>query len=126
MRNAGHAPRVRRVCSNVRPGWEGQNPVHFINLSPKHGKSAFMTGVGSDGDPRPGDGSGEALAAAARAILEDARSALSDEKLTEAETVHDVRKAFKRWRALLRLLSGPLGRPANEMRAQARDLMRAL
>ena len=61
-------------------------------------------------------GFGTALAVSARAIIADARTALSDPKLSEAETVHDVRKAFKRWRALMRLLAGPLGRPANDMR----------
>ncbi|MDO9411820.1 MAG: CHAD domain-containing protein [Pseudolabrys sp.] len=76
--------------------------------------------VGSD------DGTGQRLTAAARAILADARAALSDPKLTEAEAVHDVRKASKRWRALMRLLSGPLGKPADAMRGEARDLMRAL
>lgn len=69
---------------------------------------------------------GDTLLVEARAILGDARTTLSDPKLTEAEAVHDLRKAFKRWRALMRLLSGPLGEPADRMRAEARDLMRAL
>ena len=69
---------------------------------------------------------GDALAAAAGSIIADARTALTDPNLPEPEAVHDVRKAFKRWRALLRLLSGPLGEPAVEMRAEARELMRAL
>lgn len=85
-----------------------------------------MSGGGGQADRKSDDGSGEALAAAARAIIADARTALSDPKLTEAEAVHDVRKAFKRWRALMRLLSGPIGKPADEMRTEARDLMRAL
>ncbi len=37
-----------------------------------------------------------------------------------------MRKALKRWRALLRLLARPLGEPADQMRAEARELMRAL
>ena len=85
-----------------------------------------MTGAAGDGDDEAAGGFGESLASAARAIMTDARTALSDPKLNDAEQVHEVRKAFKRWRALLRLLSGPLGKPADELRAQARDLMRAL
>ena len=85
-----------------------------------------MAGPAADGEDEVAGGFGESLATAARAIIGDARNALSDAKLTEAEQVHEVRKAFKRWRALMRLLSGPVGKPANEMRGQARDLMRAL
>lgn len=85
-----------------------------------------MTGAAEDGDDEAAGGFGVSLADAARAIMADARNALSDPTLSEAEQVHEVRKAFKRWRALLRLLSRPLGKPADELRGQARDLMRAL
>ena len=37
-----------------------------------------------------------------------------------------MRKALKRWRALLRLLARPLGEQADQMRSEARELMRAL
>ena len=77
--------------------------------------------------PARGDrGFGDALAAAASSIIADARTALTDPNLPEPEAVHDLRKAFKRWRAFLRLLSRPLGEPAEQMRAEARELMRAL
>lgn len=69
---------------------------------------------------------GGGLAAAARAILDDARAALSDPRLSEAEAVHAIRRAFKRWRALMRLLAKPIGEPAERMRVEARDLMRTL
>jgi len=73
------------------------------------------------------DGSfGDGLAAAARSIIADARRALSDPELADPEVVHEVRKALKRWRALLRLLGRPLGEPADQMRAEARELMRGL
>ena len=48
----------------------------------------------------------------------------TDPETSDAEAVHDVRKALKRWRALLRLLAHPLGEPADAMRAEARALMR--
>ncbi|HEX5211414.1 MAG TPA: CHAD domain-containing protein [Pseudolabrys sp.] len=72
------------------------------------------------------DSFGDALAAAARSIIADARRALADPELTDAEAVHEVRKALKRWRALLRLLARPLGEQADQMRMEARELMRAL
>ena len=47
-----------------------------------------------------GDSSfGDGLAAAARSIIADARTALADTELSDAEAVHEVRKALKRWRA---------------------------
>jgi CHAD domain-containing protein len=64
------------------------------------GKKPAMRGGGTAGEP---------LRAVARAILEDARSAIEDLSRTEAVAVHDFRKAMKRWRALLRLLEPYLG-----------------
>ncbi len=72
------------------------------------------------------DSFGDGLAAAARSIIADGRRALTDPEPSDAEAVHDVRKALKRWRALMRLLARPLGEPAEQMRAEARELMRAL
>lgn len=71
-------------------------------------------------------GHGAALAAAGHAILTDARGALADPRLTDAEVVHELRKALKRWRALLRILAGPIGDRALALRRQARSLMQAL
>jgi CHAD domain-containing protein len=83
-------------------------------------KAAMMGAAGA------GDSFGDGLTAAARAIIADARRALTDPELSNAEAVHEVRKALKRWRALLRLLARPLGEQADQMRAEARELMRAL
>src|SRR5665647_90401 len=94
----------------------------FHELVTKPRQKAEMAEVAGDGGSSFGDG----LADAARAIIADARTALSDPKLSEAEAVHDVRKAFKRWRALLRLLERPLGEPAIQMRLEAREQMRTL
>jgi CHAD domain-containing protein len=69
---------------------------------------------------------GDGLADAARAIIADARRALNDPELTDPEAVHDLRKALKRWRALLRLLARAVDEPADQMRMEARELMRAL
>src|SRR5476649_108081 len=88
----------------------------------KQREKAAMAGVRGEGDTSFGDG----LAAAARSIIADARAALADPEHSDAEAVHEVRKALKRWRALLRLLARPLGEQADAMRSEARELMRAL
>jgi CHAD domain-containing protein len=84
-------------------------------------KQPAMTGPAGEGDSF-----GDGLATAARSIVGDARRALADPELTDAQAVHELRKAFKRWRALLRLLARPLGDQAEQMRAEARELMRGL
>lgn len=71
-------------------------------------------------------GFGGHLADAGRAMLTQARHALENASLSEPERVHELRKAFKRWRAFLRLLGGPIGAPAEDLRIKARDLMRTL
>ena len=73
-----------------------------------------------------GSGFGDGLAAAALSIIADARRAITDAELSDAEAVHELRKALKRWRALMRLLARPLGEQADHMRQEARELMRAL
>jgi CHAD domain-containing protein len=87
----------------------------------KRGEKAAMAG----GSVHHG-GFGDGLAEAARAIIADAHQALTDPKLSDPEAVHDLRKALKRWRALLRLLARTVGEPADQMRMEARELMRAL
>jgi CHAD domain-containing protein len=85
-------------------------------------EKAQMKGVAGGGNSSFGDG----LAAAARLIIADGRRALTDPELSEPEAVHEVRKALKRWRALLRLLARPLGEQADQLRTEARELMRAV
>ncbi|MCC6947913.1 MAG: CHAD domain-containing protein [Bradyrhizobiaceae bacterium] len=72
------------------------------------------------------DGAEEALQSIAWAILARAARAIEDRSLSEAVAVHEFRKVMKRWRALLRLLEPFLGRKGRKLRAEARDLARAL
>jgi len=65
---------------------------------------------------------GEALRAGARDCLVEARVATSDAARSDAEAVHDFRRAMKRWRALLRLLEPFVGPQARRLRDAARDL----
>lgn len=86
-----------------------------------------MTGAaGQANEGSGGNRFGDGLAAAAHAIIADARRTLTTPELSDAEIVHDLRKALKRWRALMRLLARPLGEQAEQMRIEARDLMRSL
>jgi CHAD domain-containing protein len=96
--------------------------VSFHRDVTKRRQKMAMKGVAGGNDSSFGDG----LAAAARSIIADGRRALTDPELSDAEAVHEVRKALKRWRALLRLLARPLGEQADQMRAEARELMRAI
>jgi CHAD domain-containing protein len=89
-------------------------------MKPRQKKA--MKGANDRGDRGFGDG----LAAAARSIIADGRRALTDPELSPPEAVHEVRKALKRWRALLRLLGRPLGEQADQMRTEARELMRGV
>src|SRR6266566_7482031 len=69
---------------------------------------------------------GETLRAAAGDCLVEARAAIVEEAKSDAEAVHDFRRAMKRWRALLRLIEPFVGPEARRLRDQARDLARAL
>jgi CHAD domain-containing protein len=94
----------------------------FHEIVMQRREKARMKGGGGKADSSFGDG----LAAAARSIISDGRQALTDPELSDPEAVHEVRKALKRWRALLRLLARPLGEQADQMRSEARELMRAI
>ncbi len=72
---------------------------------------------------RPGQPLGPALSATARELL--AKVGLS-ETGTEAEAIHDFRRAVKRWRAFLRLAEPIVGESARTLRDEARDIARSL
>src|SRR5215471_1390874 len=75
---------------------------------------------------RPDLAVGETLRGFARAVLADARAAIEDPAQSDAQAVHDFRRAMKRWRALLRLLDPFLAEEGERLRTDARDLARAL
>ncbi|MFD2182639.1 CHAD domain-containing protein [Rhodoplanes azumiensis] len=62
----------------------------------------------------------------ARGALTEARTAITDPNLPEAEAIHDFRKSMKRWRAHLRLVEPFLGDEGKRLRTEARDLARLL
>jgi CHAD domain-containing protein len=75
---------------------------------------------------QPGLAVGEALRAVARDVLAEARAAIENPSLSDADAVHDFRRAMKRWRALLRLIDPFLEDEGQALRTEARDLARAL
>lgn len=75
---------------------------------------------------RPGVAVGEALRAVAHDTLTAARAAIQDPARSEAEAVHDFRRAMKRWRALLRLIEPFIGAEAQHLRTEGRGLAHAL
>ena len=66
---------------------------------------------------RPSVAVGEALRGVARDILAEARAAIEDPAKSDADAVHDFRRAMKRWRALLRDLQSrtALGHPPRDI-----------
>src|SRR5260370_15291098 len=69
---------------------------------------------------RPSVAVGEALRGVARDILAEARTAIEDSTKSDADAVHDFRRAMKRWRALLRLIEPFVGEEAPRLRDEAR------
>jgi CHAD domain-containing protein len=67
-----------------------------------------------------------ALAGLLRDIVASGRKPLDTPDITDAVAVHDLRKAFKRWRALLRLIAPAIGDEAEVLRVEARDLAREM
>jgi CHAD domain-containing protein len=72
------------------------------------------------------DPAARALAALLRDIVASARKPLDAQGMTDAVAIHDFRKAFKRWRAALRLVGPVIGDEAETMRVEARDLAREM
>lgn len=75
---------------------------------------------------QPGHPVGDALRALAGHLLADAHDIVEDRARDSAVAVHDIRKAMKRWRSMLRLLAPFLGESSENLRVDARALARAL
>jgi CHAD domain-containing protein len=75
---------------------------------------------------KPGQPVGGALRAVAAGAVAEAQAILNDPALDSTTKVHDIRRALKRWRALLRMLTPHLGEGGQALRLQARDLARRL
>jgi CHAD domain-containing protein len=72
------------------------------------------------------DPAARALAALLRDIVASARKPLDAQGMTDAVAIHDFRKAFKRWRAVLRLIGPVIGEEAELLRVEARDVAREM
>ena len=76
-------------------------------------------------DPRP-DIAARTLAALLRDIVASGRKPIETPDISDAVAVHDLRKALKRWRAILRLIAPMVGEEAEQLRLEARDLAREM
>jgi CHAD domain-containing protein len=81
--------------------------------------------VHKDDDARP-DIATRTLADLLRDIVASGRKPIETADISDAAAVHDLRKAFKRWRAIMRLIAPTVGDEAEEMRIAARDLAREM
>src|SRR5712692_8173029 len=76
-------------------------------------------------DSRP-DIAARTLAVLLRDIVASGRKPIETPDISDAVAVHDLRKALKRWRAILRLIAPMVGDEAELMRVEARDLAREM
>jgi CHAD domain-containing protein len=74
----------------------------------------------------PPDLATRAIAALLRDVLASGRKPLDAPGVSDAVAVHDLRKTFKRWRAVMRLLAPAIGEEAVKLRLQARDIAREM
>jgi CHAD domain-containing protein len=61
-----------------------------------------------------------------RATIASGRKPVESTDISDADAVHDLRKALKGWRAMLRLLTPTVGDEAEQMRIRARDIAREI
>src|ERR1700730_18233291 len=114
----GKVPR-ELVCSNRGRGCEDRfvrNCHNVVSISP----TACMV---HKAEPSP-DIATRALASLLRDIVASGRKPIETPDIADAIAVHELRKAFKRWRAILRLIEPTIGDEAELMRVEARDLAR--
>src|SRR5258708_33481990 len=116
----GKVPR-QLVCSNRGRGCEdrfARNCHNVVSISP----TACMV---YKTEPSP-DIATRALASLLRDIVASGRKPIETPDIADAIAVHDLRKAFKRWRAILRLIAPMVGDEAESLRLEARDLAREM
>src|SRR5260370_9931736 len=77
-------------------------------------------------DDSPPDIAARTLAALLRDIVASGRKLIETPDISDAVAVHDLRKALKRWRAILRLIASMVGDKAGLLRLEARDLAREM
>src|SRR5215470_4854000 len=77
-------------------------------------------------DDSPPDIAARTLTALLRDIVASGRKPIETPDISDVAAVHDLRKALKRWRAILRLITPTVGDEAELMRVEARDLAREM
>jgi CHAD domain-containing protein len=67
-----------------------------------------------------------ALAGLLQDVVANGRKPIDTPAIADEVAVHDLRKAFKRWRAILRMLPSTIGDEAELLRVEARDIAREI
>ncbi len=70
---------------------------------------------------KPGQPVGARCGMSRMAIVAEAQAVLGDGTGDPTKTVHGIRRAFKRWRALLRMLAPFVGESGHQLRLDARE-----
>ncbi len=81
--------------------------------------------MASTADPPP-DIAARTLVDLLRDIVASGREPIESPDISDATAVHDLRKALKAWRAMLRLIAPVVGDEAELMRVEAMDLAREI
>src|SRR5215475_12825788 len=119
--NLGASIPRRSVFSNRAHGCEDRFARNCHNPVPISAAACMVPKA----DPSP-DIAARALAGLLHDIVSSGRKPIEAPEIDDAIAVHDVRKAFKRWRAILRLIAPVIGDDAELMRVEARDLAREM
>jgi CHAD domain-containing protein len=82
--------------------------------------------MASTADPPTPDVAARTLADVLGNIVASGRKPIETPGISDAVAVHDLRKALKNWRAMLRLVTPTVGDEAERMRIEARDLAREI
>jgi CHAD domain-containing protein len=96
-----------------------------VIVKPNQQETVILLSMASKADP-PRDIAARTLAGLLRDIVASGRKPVEVTDISEAAAVHDLRKALKGWRAMMRLIAPTVGEEAELTRIEARDLAREL
>jgi CHAD domain-containing protein len=94
-------------------------------VKPDQQETVILSAMTSKAD-LPRDIAACTLADLLRDVVASGRKPIETPHITDAAAVHDLRKALKGWRAMMRLIAPTIGEEAELMRIEARDLAREI
>jgi CHAD domain-containing protein len=94
-------------------------------VKPDQQETVILLSMTSKADPPQNIAAGT-LSGLLRDLVASGRTAVETPDISDAAAVHDLRKALKGWRAMMRLIVPTIGDDAERMRIEARDLAREI